>query len=201
MTSPRGPVPHLPPVDPAYLRRGPGRAKTLTLGALGLGAVGACVWGLVVAAGAFRHDPLELIDSDPMYEALAAPCAAIQEAAARVDPAAPAVERAARLAGVVTTIDDLAASVAALPEDVVEDDIPTRGWVADWETFGSRLTDYSTALASGTETELDTPLTQDGYTVVTRMDLAAPEGCEMPAVLVALDPTPPPAPSMEPSEE
>jgi hypothetical protein len=143
------------------------------------------------------HDRPELIDDPPMIEALAEPCAAVQAAAARVDVSAPGPEQATRLTDVVIAIDDLAASVAGLPTDLVDGDLPTRYWVTDWETLGARITDYSAALTNGTPVELDTPLTQDGYSVVTRMEVAAPLGCEVPAVLVALDPTPPPAPSTE----
>lgn len=198
MTSHPGPMPPPSPSEVARRRRGHGPVWAWALGASGLALVGACVWGVVTILGPYlSHDPLELIDSPPMVDALEAPCAAVQAAAAKVDASAPAPERAAQLAGVVTAIDDLAASVAALPADLVDGDRPTRYWVLDWTTLGTRLTDYSAALASGASVELDTPLTQDGYTVVTRMDVAAPLGCEVPAVLVALDPTPPPAPSTE----
>lgn len=196
MTSHPGPMPPPSPSEVAHRRRGHGPVWAWALGASGLALVGACAWGVVTVLGPYlSHDRPELIDDPPMIEALEAPCAAVQAAAAKVDVSAPVPERAAQLASVVTAIDDLAASVAGLPADQVDGDLPTRPWVTDWEILGSRITDYSAALTNGAPAELDTPLTQDGYTVVTRMDVAAPLGCEVPAVLVALDPTPPPAPS------
>ncbi|MDF2846290.1 MAG: hypothetical protein K0R97_272 [Oerskovia sp.] len=198
MTSHPGPMPPSSPSEVAHRRRGHGPVWAWALGVSGLALVGACVWGVVTVLGPYlSHDRPELIDDPPMIEALAEPCAAVQAAAARVDVSAPGPEQATRLTDVVIAIDDLAASVAGLPTDLVDGDLPTRYWVTDWETLGARITDYSAALTNGTPVELDTPLTQDGYSVVTRMEVAAPLGCEVPAVLVALDPTPPPAPSTE----
>ncbi|MBE7700154.1 hypothetical protein H9623_07525 [Oerskovia sp. Sa1BUA8] len=194
MTTHPGPMPSPSPSETAHRRRGRGRAWAL--GASGLALLGACVWGVVAALGTYgSHDRPELVDSPPVIDALEAPCAAVRTAAAAVDAAAPPPERAARLTSVVTAIDGLTASVSGLPADQVEADDPTRLWVSDWETLGARITDYSAALTDGAPAELDTPVTADGFTVVARMDVAAPPGCEVPAVLVALDPTPPPAPS------
>jgi hypothetical protein len=174
----------------------PIRVWLLVVLSLGLTTAGA--WGVITVLGVHAsHDRPELIDDPPVITALETPCAALQAAAARVDAAAPVPVRAAQLAGVVVAIDDLASSVRALPAETLDGDNPARYWAADWETLGSRLTDYSVALTSGAPAELDTPLTQDGYTIVTRMDVAAPPGCEVPRVLVSLDPTPPPAPSTE----
>ncbi|MHA7135342.1 hypothetical protein [Oerskovia turbata] len=195
MTSRPGPMPPPSPSVVAHRRRGHGPVWAWALGTSGLALVGACVWGVVTVLGPYlSHDRLELIDSPPMIDALKAPCAAVQAAATKIDVSAPVPERAARLEGVVTAIDGLAASVATLPADQVDGDLPTRRWVSDWKILGSRLADHSAALANGAPVELDTPLTQDGHTVVTRMDVAAPLGCEVPAVIVALDPTPPPEP-------
>jgi hypothetical protein len=196
MTSRPGLMPPPSPSEVAHRRPGYGPVWAWALGASGLALIGACVWGVITVLGPYlSHDPLERIDSPPMIDALEAPCAAVQAAATKVDVSAPAPERAARLEGVVTAIHDLAASVAALPADQVDSDLPTRQWVADWERLGSRLADYSIALASGGPADLDTPVTRDGYTIATRMNVAAPLGCEVPAVLVALDLTPPPSPS------
>ncbi|KZM34305.1 hypothetical protein [Oerskovia enterophila] len=198
MSSNPGPMPPLSPAELAPRRRGWGPFLAWLFGAVGLGLAAACVWGAVTVLGPYlSHDPPELIDNPPMIAALAEPCAAVQAAAAEVDVSAPGTEQATRLADVVVAIDGLAASVGALPADLVDGDLPTRYWVIDWETLGARITDYSVALTNGAQVELDTPVTADGFTIVTRMDVAAPLGCRVPAVLVTLDPTPPPAPSIE----
>jgi len=189
-----GPMPPLSPAELAPLRRRRGPVLAWLLGALGLGLAAAGVWAVFWPY--LNHDVPELIDDPALMTALAPPCAAVQGAASLVDVSAPGADQARQLTDVVVAIDALAAAVGALPPDLVGNDNPTRSWVADWQTLGSRVTDYSAALDDGAPGELDTPLTQDGYTVVTRMDLAAPLGCEVPAVLVALDPTPPPSPSL-----
>lgn len=141
----------------------------------------------------FEHDPLELIDDERTWAALAAPCARLQDVAGAVDPGAAPVERAAQLDAVVAAVGDITTAVRALPADAL-DESPVQGWLGDWDAIGAELERYAGDLAAGRDATFDMPQTDDGYTVTFRMNVAGPDGCTVPAAIESLDRTPPPVP-------
>ena len=100
-------------------------------------------------------------------------------------PAAPALAPGARA---------LAAAGGALPADVLDADRPARSWAEDWSALADGLEAWAASTAAGEDAPFELPLTEDGWSAVTRMDLAASPGCAVPASVVSLDATPPRTP-------
>ncbi|ARU52416.1 hypothetical protein JOE63_001525 [Cellulosimicrobium cellulans] len=156
-----------------------------------LAAVVFVVWTIVSFA---THDALELVEDDQILAAAAEPCAQVTEAGATLASAATATERAAAALQLAQGARALATAVGAVPTDVLDADRPARSWADDWAVLADRLEAWSASVAVGEDARFELPLTEDGWSVVTRMDLAAPPDCPVPTSLVDLDATPPRTP-------
>ena len=106
-------------------------------------------------------------------------------------------ERATAALDVAQAARRLATAVGAVPTDVLDADRPARSWADDWAVLADRLETWSASVAAGEDARFELPLTEDGWSVVTRMDLAASPDCPVPTSVVDLDTTPPPTPPLD----
>lgn len=188
------PTPLLP-VRREDLRRGMSAWWWLAVPAVVLLAAAAfVVWTIVSFA---THDALELVEDDRVLAAAADPCAQVTEAGATLASAATATERAADALELAQGARALATAVGTVPADVLDADRPAQSWADDWVVLADRLEAWSASVAVGEDARFELPLTEDGWSVVTRMDLAAPPDCAVPTSVVDLDPTPPPTPPLD----
>ncbi|KZM79050.1 hypothetical protein [Cellulosimicrobium sp. I38E] len=190
-----GPPPSLPSVDREGLRRGVSPWRWLAVpAAVLLAAVALVVWAIVLYA---NHDRLELVEDDRILAAAADPCAQVQEAGATLAVATTPEDRATAALDVAQAARLLTTAVGAVPTDVLDADRPARSWADDWAALGDRLETWSASVAAGEDVRFELPLTEDGWSVVTRMDLAAPPDCPVPTSVVDLDTTPPSTPPLD----
>jgi hypothetical protein len=152
------------------------------------------VWAIALYA---NHDRLDLVEDDRILAAAADPCAQVQEAGATLAVATTPEERAAAALDVAQAARLLATAVGAVPTDVLDADRPARSWADDWAVLADRLETWSTSVTAGEDARFELPLTEDGWSVVTRTDLAAPPDCPVPTSVVDLDTTPPPTPPLD----
>jgi len=158
-------------------------------------AVVALVAGVVAVVVPFAaHDAPELVEDDRVLTVAADPCARVQEAGATLAAATSPEGRAAAALDVAQGARALAAAVGALPADVLDADRPARSWAEDWSALADGLEAWAASTAAGEDAPFELPLTEDGWSAVTRMDLAASPGCAVPASVVGLDATPPRTP-------
>ncbi|WP_186381245.1 hypothetical protein [Cellulosimicrobium sp. TH-20] len=189
-TPPEAPPP-LPPVPREGLRRARSRRWWLAVPV----AVVALVAGVVAVVVPFAaHDAPELVEDDRVLTVAADPCARVQEAGATLAAATTPEDRAAAALDVTEGARALAAAVGALPADVLDADRPARSWAEDWSALADGLEAWAASTAAGEDAPFELPLTDDGWSVVTRMDLAASPACAVPASVVSLDATPPRTP-------
>jgi len=151
-------------------------------------AVGVFGW----AFWAYPHDRIDLIDDPEVLEVIAGPCDAMRDTAGRIDLGAPSTLSDA-LTRFSTTARGIPEAVSALDHDVLDGDRPAAAWADDWNALLDAVDVQVVSLRNGVPSPFAMPLTEDGYSVVARMDLAGPDGCEVPAVLRRLpsDVTPP----------
>ncbi|MEV8027772.1 MULTISPECIES: hypothetical protein [Cellulosimicrobium] len=189
-TPPEAPPP-LPPVPREGLRRAGSRWWWLAVPV----AVVALVAGVVAVVVPFAaHDAPELVEDDRVLTVAADPCARVQEAGVTLAAATSPEGRAAAALDVAQGARALAAAVGALPADVLDADRPARSWAEDWSALADGLEAWAASTAAGEDAPFELPLTEDGWSAVTRMDLAASPGCAVPASVVGLDATPPRTP-------
>lgn len=189
-TPPEAPPP-LPPVPREGLRRAGSRWWWLAVPV----AVVALVAGVVAVVVPFAaHDAPELVEDGRVLTVAADPCARVQEAGVTLAAATSPEDRAAAALDVVRGARALAAAVGALPADVLDADRPARSWAEDWSALADGLEPWAASTAAGEDAPFELPLTEDGWSAVTRMDLAASPGCAVPASVVGLDATPPRTP-------
>jgi hypothetical protein len=144
---------------------------------------------LVAAVGVFGwafwtypHDRIELIDDPEVLEVITGPCDAMRVAASqiRLDDTA---TLAASLTTFATTARTIPEAVFALDRDVLDGDRPVASWADDWNSVLDAVDVHLASLRTDAPVPFVMPLTEDGYSVVDRMDVAGPDGCEVPAVL------------------
>lgn len=195
MTVPTTP-PEAPPPLPPVPREGPRRAGSRWWWLAVPVAVGAlAVVGVVAVLAPFAaHDAPELVEDARVLAVAADPCARVQEAGATLAAATSPEGRAAAALDVAQGARALAAAVGALPADVLDADRPARSWAEDWSALADGLEAWAASTAAGEDAPFELPLTEDGWSAVTRMDLAASPGCAVPASVVGLDATPPRTP-------
>ncbi|SDF85660.1 hypothetical protein SAMN04487781_2808 [Cellulosimicrobium cellulans] len=190
-TTPPGAPPPLPPVPREGLRHGRSRWWWLAV-PLVVVALGAGVAAMVVPFAA--HDAPELVEDDRVLTVAAGPCARVREAGATLAAATSPDGRAAAALDVAQGARALAEAVGALPADVLDADRPARSWAEDWSALADGLEAWAASTTAGEDAPFELPLTDDGWSAVTRMDLAASPGCAVPASVVGLDATPPRTP-------
>lgn len=189
-TPPEAPPP-LPPVPREGLRRGRSRWWRLAVPVVVV-ALGAGVAAMVVPFAA--HDAPELVEDDRVLTVAAGPCARVREAGATLAAATSPDGRAAAALNVARGARALAAAVGALPTDALDADRPARSWAEDWSALADGLEAWAASTTAGDDAPFELLLAEDGWSVVTRMDLAASPGCAVPASVVGLDATPPRTP-------
>lgn len=79
-------------------------------------------------------------------------------------------------------------SIRADGGDALDDDRPTRQWLADWQRLVDARTAYAADLTSGAAGDLEVPLDEDGDQIDRRMEdvwIDEPGACDVPSVLVS----------------
>lgn len=195
--TPHGPPP--PGAVPAYVVARPPtngwKIATFVLGGLlalaTLVIVGLVAWilfcwfggGYVAYGGEYdEYDEGAFSVSDTSLEA---PCDRFADLARDVPLFVDASEAAGSVAAIGTAAHDLAdaARVSDLDDGFWDPD----DWADGWDALGDALEDFSTRLADDPDARLEIPLWSSGPATVT-LGYEGPEGCEIPAVVSALDP-------------
>lgn len=142
----------------------------------------ACVaFGGVAVLAYAGHDRVELLDRPDVVDAAGSACGAVSAALGSGAPD----DRGGRLAAGHAVIEQLVATMTALGPDVLGDDRPAEGWIADWQALDAARQDLGLALATDPQAELVVPRTADGEPVTLRMGVAGGPECERAVALAA----------------
>lgn len=164
-----------------------GTVVTVTLGSI----LGTWLWGFWMYAS---HDRLELIENQRFLGAVERPCSQLQHVARERTVVGSSRERADALSAISAAGRAIPDALSAFDPADLATDHPTAGWAADWTVLLDAVDAHSSQLRSGNLAPFAMPETEDGYTIVGRMNLAAGSDCEVPSSLATLDPSPPPDP-------
>lgn len=153
-----------------------------------VGMWGTWAWGMYAYA---THDRLGFIENSTVIAAVEEPCAEMVRSAKGGLPEQPA-QRSTALTAFRSTARSIPTAIESVPARELEKDLPAAWWAEDWTTLLSAVDEYASSLRQkGMKARFAMPLTEDGVSIVTRMNMAAPEGCAVPDMLVALDPSAP----------
>lgn len=177
---PGSPAPGIPVAPPVHAGS-TGRPRTRSIGAVVTGVVlsvvsVAGVAFLVLSVVGFlqyaNHDRIELLDLPDTADAAALACTELTGVLAD-----PVPDRAEQIARGDAAIARLTARMTALGDDVLDDDLPARDWIADWEAVAAAREEVRASVVAGAPATFHVPQTEDGYDVTQRMASVGPEEC------------------------
>lgn len=129
--------------------------------------VAVSIVGLVEYAG---HDHVDLIDRPDVVDRVQGACDRMQSELAAHPAASPGTVGAvvAEVRAEDAAVTAMVADVRAMGADALDDDIPSRDWLADWETMVRLREDWADAAAAGTPHQLVVPRSE-GHPITERM--------------------------------
>ncbi len=164
-----------------------GTVLTVVLGS----SVGIWLWGFWMYA---THDRLELIENQRFLEAIEQPCSQLHQVAQERPVVGGPRERADALSAISAAGRAIPDALGLFDQADLAKDHPTAAWAEDWTVLLDAVDAHSRQLRSGNVSPFAMPETEDGYTIVGRMNHAGRPECEVPPSLATLDPSPPPDP-------
>lgn len=142
-----------------------------------------------------NHDRIEFIEEQRFLDAIAQPCAQL----ALIAEANPVRGSSENRADALETISFAGRSVPdslnSFDAEELAADMPTLAWIDDWNILLDAVDVYVVQLRNGGNGDFELPMTEDGHSIISRMNLASTPDCEVPPVFANLDRSPPSDPN------